>query len=310
VEISEIIILYLVSYSEAKVTKVMLTRYTNSFAFRSGKFYHWILNRLPNPVFIPAPLSSFTLISITGKKYLSMLRENLNSINSHWSHKPSVVLCSDGSMSPEEIKNSFNWWKAPLEVIHWEDSRNWALANGHDALASYCDKKPMGKKFCFVLHQASRFQRTLWCDADYLWFKDYTPPPDQPNFYMMATVDFQPAYDPAISAFRPQMETTQPFVNAGILWFCGNYASHPQTQERMKIIPPDGNHFTEQTWMALNILENNFPLFPKEEIICAVDDQMSLRLSYPGKPWVARHYVGNIRHIFWRDALGLRLNIK
>jgi hypothetical protein len=287
----------------------MLQKFKNSIAFRSGPWAHSILNILPDPVYTHAPDAGFNLITVTGKAFLDMLRECLVSVMKAWDTRPGLVITTDGSCSIDEVYNALKWWKGPLEVISWETSRDWARLQGLHNLVDYCEKRPLGKKLCFTLHQASLGKPILWCDADVLWFKHFSPPPINDSFQVRTTVDFQPCYDPALYPIMPDLETTKPWVNTGIMYWTGNMMGNQHVQDLLPGIPNDGNHFTEQTWIALLMHRAGFPFLEKHLYVCFTQDQRDWHISYRNQEWICRHYVGPVRNLFWRDALALRLGI-
>jgi len=288
----------------------MIQRIKNSLAFRSGKVFQKMAHMLPDPVYRSAPPASFRLITLTGKGYLDMLNECLMSINLFWTKHPKLILGSDGSCDAEYIRKYISWWKGPVEIISWEDSRDWAQAQGLDNLARFSENAAMGKKLCFTMHLAASGEGTLWCDSDFLWYDDFTAPESEHPVHMMATEDYQPSYDPSLFPVYPELPDKLPWINAGILWWKGDYLNDPLTQFLITKIPPTGNHFTEQTWMAIRMHMGNYPIFPPERITCRAEDQKTWHISFKNKKWLARHYTGVIRHLFWRDALALRMGIR
>jgi len=288
----------------------MLQKIKNSFAFRSGPWAHSLLNALPAPRYIEAPDAGFNLITVTGKAFLDMLRECLVSVMYAWPNRPGLVITTDGSCTPDEVYAALKWWKGPLKVIPWQESRDWALAQGLHNLVSYCEKRPLGKKLCFTLHQASLGVPLMWCDADVLWFRPFQPNLPTDTFQVSTTIDFQPCYDTALYKLMPDLEQRLPWVNTGIMFWSGNLLDNPHVQALLPGIPEDGNHFTEQTWIALLMHTAGFPFFDKSLYVCFTEDQRALHISYQNQKWLCRHYVGPVRNVFWRDALALRLGIR
>jgi len=284
----------------------MLKRLANSWAFRSGPICRALLNLLPVPRYRTAPEAPFVFITMAGAGLLDMLREQLASICCSWSVRPRLVICSDGSVPPSAIERSLAWWRGPKEVMVWQDSQAWARREGFERVAAFCESEPVGKKLAFALHQSSRFPDCVWSDADCLWFRDLAKPSGAEDAWFAACRDYQPAYDRGFPGFTAAMDIRPPFVNSGVMWFHGHPLTNAKVRDSLGDLPAEVNHFTEQTWVALNVMRHGFPLFETEQIYCSQDDQKSLRLSFMGRPWSARHYVGPVRHVFWRDALALR----
>ncbi len=67
--------------------------------------------------------------------------------------------------------------------------------------------------------------------------------------------------------------------------------------------------FTEQTIMAEAVFQVGCIAWNIEMVRMFNDDEFTIKPTYLGKKWIARHYVFPIRHLFWRDALAARLRV-
>jgi hypothetical protein len=66
-------------------------------------------------------------------------------------------------------------------------------------------------------------------------------------------------------------------------------------------------YFTEQTFFAIAAKLLSADMWRFNEIALFESDRFKLGPSYIGKNWFARHYVGPVRHLFWRDSFYKRL---
>ena len=66
---------------------------------------------------------------------------------------------------------------------------------------------------------------------------------------------------------------------------------------------------TEQTILAEAVFQVGRIAWSLEVVRLFDGDKFTIKPTYVGKQWIARHYVGYIRHLFWRDALAVRLRV-
>lgn len=97
--------------------------------------------------------------------------------------------------------------------------------------------------------------------------------------------------------------------SAGFAFAAEDFLASCDLGELLAWSAAEGVRRTEQTLLAEAAHQLGGRTWPAEEIVCSVDDPLTLRPSYPGKPWVASHYVGQVRHLFWRAVLALRLGV-
>jgi hypothetical protein len=100
-----------------------------------------------------------------------------------------------------------------------------------------------------------------------------------------------------------------PPVNAGL------HLSEGAIYEALDLSPPvrfaleSGEHhyLTEQTIIAIAALRSAGIYWERADAHLADDDCYTLRPTFRGRSWLARHYTGNVRHLFWRDAFFLAM---
>ena len=150
----------------------------------------------------------------------------------------------------------------------------------------------------------------FYADTDVLWFGD--PADDlesliwsEINIHM--SYDYYPGYDyDLISKANLGISSEErPYYNAGII-FLKNVTGQ-QWSEIERLLPfvvEDHNNLTEQTIFAYLQKTSGPSLLSADKYLLYSTDQFALRPSFK-KNAVARHYIGQIRHMFWRDAFFL-----
>lgn len=286
----------------------MLQNIARSYAFRSGALYRAILKNLPAPAYTSGPEAPFRFISLCGQKHLDMLNECLRSVNKTWTIRPELVIYSDGSMEEGEIRKSLRWWKGSLRTGMPDALIAWAENKAYTSLADFARKEAVGRKLTLILQEAEQGP-VLWCDTDILWFRQpELPQPDSGQIILKTSEDFQPAYDPALENASGDLLKTKPFINTGLVYLNTNLMEVASLKPWTELLNASPNHFTEQTFLALAVKSLQQQIWPLSEIACFQSDKFDLSPSFPGQKWTARHYVGPVRHIFWKDALKLRFS--
>ncbi|HVT58068.1 MAG TPA: hypothetical protein VHR45_06690 [Thermoanaerobaculia bacterium] len=170
----------------------------------------------------------------------------------------------------------------------------------------------MGRKLAAIADSALEGP-TLYSDVDVLWFRF----PPSINHFMSSespalamSPDTQPSYDKAlVPSLLPHL-ASRPFYCAGLLYASGDFLNTCQAADLLAYAADHGIGVTEQTILAAVDHELGGVSWPSGEIALLDDDRFSLAPSFINTRWAARHYVGQVRHIFWRDALALRLGIQ
>lgn len=286
----------------------MTWRIQKTLAFRSGNWYRLLYGCMSNPVYRNGPQPSFRLLSMAGKKHLELLNACLISIHQNWEVRPELLLYSDGSVSIREMQETFQWWKGPIYWGTQEDILNWTAQTGSVALMEFARKEPVGRKLACILKEGEH-NGVLWCDTDILWYKPLPEPEPQEGLTLKTSTDYQAAYDAVLETAAQHILATPPFINTGLVYLKGNLINHPLAADWLNRLADAPNHFTEQTFLAILMKLLKQEVWTLEEIACLQQDRYQLAPSYPGKPWLARHYVGPVRHLFWRDAFLNRMKI-
>jgi hypothetical protein len=273
--------------------------------------YRVILGRLPKPrVEQKKDRLSVPLMTMCGREHLLMLEQMLFTIATRWRSLPKVVVVSDGSASLREIRHELRWWPAGLEAVEWETFRDFHKGKGRWELVRYAEKDRFGRKLSAILGIAEQ-GRILWCDCDILFFSDFSAFMESaPAGPLLETAeDSYYAYDPRLVEGRLQHLFRRPPVNSGLVFCEGSFYERCGLGEVIQEAIDHCMYLTEQTILAEAVFQAGRIAWDLEVVKMFNDDESTLQPTHLGKGWVARHYVGPIRHLFWRDALALRLRI-
>ena len=286
-------------------------RINKSFAYRSGSLCREILRILPEPRLKKKDLLGIPLVTMTGRDHLLMLEQTLFTIAVHWKLIPNVVAVSDGSLSLSQIQEKLSWWPAGLDVMEWQELRDFHKEKGRFELAEYAEKHIFGRKLCVTLAMAEK-TRVLWCDCDILFFSDFsalidTRPHDGPLLH--TAEDGIYSYDERLMKGKLEHLYSRPPVNAGLVLCEGNLYDSCALRGLINDGMLHCMDFTEQTIIAEAAFQVGSIAWNIEMIRMFDDDELTIRPTYLGKNWVARHYVFPIRHLFWHDALAVRLGV-
>jgi hypothetical protein len=284
----------------------MFNRLKQSVAFRSGSFYRKVCNLLPNPTYIPGPVAPFRFLSMTGSKHLDMLNQCLISLHNTWYARPDLIIYSDGTVSLQALKRKLNWWKGNIKFGTQEEILAWTAQSGSQALHSFACKEAVGRKLSCILLEATDAP-VLWCDTDILWYKQIGKIENLKEFQLQVSEDYQAAYDGYISEKCPEILLNPPFINTGLVYLQGHLLNELPLIPWLNELDKKPNHFTEQTFLAIAVKLLKGKMWSLNEIACLQSDRFKLSPSFKGKNWIARHYVGPVRHLFWRDAFFTRI---
>lgn len=290
----------------------LLTRISRSASYRSSGLYRGLLRALPRPRLRARPELPLTFVTFGGAGHRLMIAQTLFSLGRSWPRLPRVRVVSDGSLEPATDRAALSWWPGDLEVLSWRDLTPGLLARGLHDLVRFAERDAMGKKLAAVVAYAAAGP-TLYCDCDVLWFRL----PDRLESLLGLAVpclvmseDYLATYDPALVPVGIPELAAPPFYCAGLLYANGDLLAGTALEPFLADAAERGIGVTEQTILAAADRRLGGACWPRTEIALFEDDRFSLRPSYPGKRWVARHYIGQVRHLFWRDALALRAGVR
>jgi hypothetical protein len=287
-------------------------RVRNSLAYRSGILYRRLLERLPALASEDGkPELPLTFLTLGGAAHRLMLRECLTSLARAWPRLPRVVVVSDGSLDPAAVSD-FAGWRGSLEVRSWQEMTARLAGPRFANLVRFAERDAMGRKLAAIV-ACARESPTLYCDVDVLWFR--FPPTLEgllaaPGVKLAMSPDYQPMYDPAlVPGWLPHL-SRPPFYCAGLLYAEGDFLASCDVAALLDHAAEGGIGVTEQTLLAEADRQLGGRSWPEDEIALSEDGRFTLGPSFRGRPWAARHYVGAVRHLFWRDALALRWGVR
>lgn len=286
----------------------LLRRIRNSAAYRSSALYRRALERLPSPRMVEKPSLPLTFLTFGGAAHRPMLRECITSLHRAWPSLPKVRVVSDGSLDLARAAREFDWWPEPIEVLDWRELTARLIDPAFASLVRFAERDAMGRKMAAIVVSALEAP-TLYCDVDVLWFRF----PESLRSLLAGSgtklrmsADCRPMYDPALVPGRLPHLASPPYYCAGFLFAVGDFLAACEVAELLDYAADRGIGVTEQTILAEANRQLGGETWPTDEIVLWEEDRFSLGPSFRGRPWSARHYVGSVRHIFWRDALALR----
>lgn len=281
--------------------------------FRSRTAYRLMLKVLPPPLAPSKPEQDLTLVSMCGAKYIELLQQCLLSLYQSWTFLPKLHIVSDGSATLAELEKALRWWPGTKTFSSWEDSVAYHRERGRTSIVEFAQSNVLGKKLAVILKAAEQGP-TLWCDSDILWFKELSSIPKEDGTSTLPVLkiseDYQPSYDPRLLEHGLKHLDCPPYRNAGLIYIRGELLKHCRLQPLLDLAAEESCHVTEQTIFAEANYQLGSGIWLRDEIACFSDDREVVLPQYGGKNWVARHYIGPVRHLFWRDAFMLRLGLK
>jgi len=264
----------------------------------------WSIKPLP-----PKPESHLLYLTIAGRSHWLMLRESLFSLYRSWKKLPTINVVSDGSWSAEDFYPAFSWWPAKINVLPREEIIAEAEAAGERELAQYAEATGWGLKIASIVFLARR-EAVLFVDVDILWFADPSDllgPKDswaeprgvgESNCYQ---------HEEMASRFCPKV-LEPPYVNGGILALHGQFMTPAvlRAMVREALADPQDGAF-EQTIIATAVHRGGGLLPTKINLVEFDDVDRFCHRNMTREGYYSRHYVNWMRHLFYRDALTLRL---
>ncbi len=294
----------------------MIRRIFNSIAFRAKFAYRRRLHnrlreqvlRLPAPTAPDKPDAGFEMLSFAGIEQLELMRQSFWSIGASWPVLPALRIVSDGSIDPAELKSAMAWWPRPVTAERWEAVAQRHADRGRPELAALAEKNKLGRKLAAVL-DAGLITPTLFGDTDLLWFRGPPPLPSPGSAPVLKMAgDIRPSFDPAIFHHAGADAFAQPpFLNSGACFISGDVYTAAGLGPIAQWASQHDQYFTEQTLLIYACKQLGGDAWPIDQIYLNTDDAVRSRAERQYlQTAFARHYVGDVRHWFWRDVLALR----
>jgi hypothetical protein len=296
------------------VTVPGLGRIKASLAYRSSGFWRAVADRWPIRPLAPKPALDLDFLTFGGAAHLGMIREALLSLARSWPALPRVTVATDSSLSPAAAAKALSWWPAPApRFVEWRElvAPLRESSGRFRDLLRFAERDAMGRKLASVAALALGGD-VLYADCDVLWL---AVPPSLSTFRAGAgprlamSTDIAPGYDPALVPGRLPELALPPYFCAGFLYGRGDFLAAAGVLELLAVAAEQGIGRTEQTIFAEAGRRLGGERFPLSEVLLSDADRFTLGSSLRGATWAARHYVGQVRHLFWRDAVALRFGV-
>jgi len=292
----------------------MTNRITNSLAFKIPTLYRLILKYFSSS---PAKkeitfTDEYDLVILCGATQVDMLKECLKSIYKRFEKIPHVFVFTDLDVDMDECRKAVKWFPASnINIIRGSDCLNYHLKHKKESLIAFAKNNPMGLKMAAILQMLNAGKPIIYCDTDVLWYQDplpvIKPYLDNPEVEIVMSEDFHPSYDQSLIE-KAELKSlyNQPYFCAGILLVKRLSEKTRQSLDSLlKDVEHQSNHYSEQTIFAYLNKEGNNLALNKNEFLLLTEDQYDLKQK-PLPGLIARHYIGPVRHLFWRDALWLK----
>jgi len=289
----------------------VLRRTRNSIAYRSSALFRCLLaSWFPRRVSVKPPIE-VTYLTFAGAMHLTMLRESVSSLANAWDRFPRLRVVGDGTVSNDTIRGTLSFWPAEIEILDWRDLVDSIYGKPYEAIVQFAEHVPMARKMLAIVASALDAP-TMYADVDVLWFRTPTAlfgGSNLTNPRLVMSPDFQPSYDAnLVPRVLPHL-ADPPFYCAGILFANGDFLGACKLEHLIEYASQNGVALTEQTIFAEANHQLGGEVFAASEFILNDRDRFSFGPSFIHQQWIARHYIGQVRHLFWRDALALRLGI-
>jgi hypothetical protein len=281
-----------------------------NISVRLGEIAQTLLSRWPIASQPAKPIVNFCYVAVSDRAHWLMLRESLFSVHRSWDSLPNVSVVSDGSWALDEFAKVFAWWPAPITVLTRHEICAAAFNAGFPELAEYARESLYGLKLAATVTEAKK-QPVLFVDADILWFRD-------PAFLLGDPTSWEKprALRESNCHQRREMATKHcpevlepPFVNSGIVALHGELMASELLRSMVQDALRDPlDSSCEQTIIA-SAVKLGGEFFPEKLSLVEFDDVHRFRSrNMSHEDYCSRHYVNWMRHLFYRDALKLRLH--
>ncbi|MBB5438874.1 hypothetical protein HDC92_002555 [Pedobacter sp. AK017] len=286
-----------------------------SLVFRIPFIYKQILSLSKPKKTTVGGSAGISMLMFCGLNQLELLEQSLYSVYRKFENLPTVHLFTDQDLDSRICQNKLHWFpSAKLRIISAADCIRYHLNKGDSLLANFANLNPMGLKLAAISQLTDQGLSLLYCDTDVLWHKDPSPVFSafltNDSLTLSLSEDFQPSYDQhMIDKAELNILSDRPYYCAGML-FIKRFTpeSKVHIQRLLEIAVKNSNHFTEQTVLAYLQKVGGHKSLAKHQFAIILEDKYKL-IPERRPLLIARHYVGPVRHQFWRDAFFMRLGL-
>lgn len=258
------------------------------------------------------------VITMSGRNHVLLLEQMLATLAASWTALPAVHLLSDGSLRPGDLDAVRRRYAGPVTLVETAALEVHHAARGRPELVRFCRENYFGRKLAFIMGAADEHP-SLWVDNDVLFFGDFAT--DLRRLaagpaLIGATRDASFGktarffgYDVPLAEHLFAGEPDAEPVNAGFTFARGPVYDTLQLAPVVEhALRGEHGYLTEQTIVAYAVRRSGGILWDGQTVHLDDKDSTTLRPTYRGRPWRARHYTGNVRHLFWRDAFYRRFD--
>lgn len=274
---------------------------------------------MPNKLKSKPLAPEFNFVILCGPKDYPLLKQALFSIRFSFKKLPHLYIVTDFDMSAKTLTKIVKLYPADkLLVIKANECVKYHENNGNSLIKAFAMQSPMGLKIAAIAQVLDIGTPVLYADTDVLWFND--PFDDIAQFIsgkvnIHMSPDFHPGYDfHLIKKAGLGMTVDPPYYNAGLM-FIKNITEeqHVIMEKLLSIIIESHNstieihkNLSEQTLFAFLQKEAGPSDMLPDRYLLFTSDQYDIIPTWQ-KHAVARHYIGQMRHLFWRDAFFKRI---
>ena len=249
------------------------------------------------------PSASFRLVSMAGRRHLSLLRESLHSFARHVSQIPPLTVLSDGTLGRADFEAALSFWPNPVEVWMPSDVMDSLSPELRSLIDPLVKANPLGLKLAGVIAMSSRGP-IFFSDSDILWFSDPLPQLKRSigNFKIAVSREEGCSVNRELAKkYAPEL-LKAPSANSGCILTNYDLATEVLLSELLVEASNQlGDEFNEQTIFGiLSHIRGGY--FPSELCLIAFEDAFYFNNRNPRKEdYCSRHYVRFMRHQFYRD---------
>ena len=254
------------------------------------------------PQIVKLPISQtqkipITVYALSCERDLPEQVASLRSFIRHAGIPERFIIISDGSYT-ENSCNLLRQIHPCVEVLPLEKLKRTDLPQ---SVYDYASQHSMGRKL-LALMSIPINQTTIYTDSDILFFpgvSDLVELARSDNTSSLYLPDCATKMDDRV--IYDDLEKLNP-VNGGFIVFKKSL-DWSFAVERLSKITELNHYFTEQTLVHLTMHYNQAKPLCSKRYVLSVEDQFIYPDKYAGKEIALRHYVNDVRHKFWFNAL-------
>jgi hypothetical protein len=287
-----------------------MKRLLHSLSFRIPYLYQFWLRKIKKAKHKKQilPEGTYHLLFLCGSSHLDLLEQSLFSVFKNFVSIPKVYVFTDKGLVIADCKKRLKWFPIELlTILSHSDCEKFHQQKGNKALVEFARMNPMGLKLAAISQIAALGKPFLYSDTDVLWFKDpkniLKQIISEKKVNIHLSQDFQKAYDQhLIDEGNLNTLNQAPYYCAGILFGTHfNPSDLDFIQSLIDISIKKSNHFTEQTIFAALQKRLGESSLDAANFCIQIDDRFDF-IPQKNPNLIARHYIGPVRHLFWRDS--------